>query len=225
MQILITAGPTREPLDPIRFLSNRSTGKMGFALAREAARRGHLVTLVAGPVALDTPDGVHRIDVVTAEQMSVEVKAKVERCEVLIMTAAVADWRPAHYEPDKIKKHDGEQILRLTRTEDILLALTPFKGDRVFVGFAAETRDLIPEAMRKLRVKGLDLMVANDASRNDAGFETDTNQVVLLDRYGMEESFPLLTKVETAARLLDRVESYCDRKKAVKLPPWATSEV
>lgn len=209
MYMLITAGPTREPLDPVRFLSNRSTGKMGFALAEEAARRGHVVTLIAGPVPLSTPVGVHRVDVVTAADMAAAVKAQVDQCDVLIMSAAVADWRPAHREPDKIKKHEGEYLLRLTRTEDVLQAVAPRKGHRFFVGFAAETRDLLAEGARKLRQKGLDLLVANDVSRADAGFEVDTNQVVLLDSRGGQEALPLLSKRETAARILDRIESRC----------------
>jgi len=207
MRFLVTAGPTREPIDPVRFLSNRSTGKMGFAIAACAARRGHAVTLVAGPVALDTPPGVARVDVVSARDMLAAVEAHLEACDALVMCAAVADWRPKQASAVKLKKRAMAPVLELEPNPDILATIRVRKGNRLFVGFAAETGDPLPEGRRKRADKGLDLLVANDVSQPDAGFAVDTNRVTLLPREGAEQSLPLLTKQEVAARIVDWVEA------------------
>ena len=207
MNVLITAGPTREPIDPIRFLSNRSTGKMGFALAEEGMHRGNDVTLIAGPVHLSTPDGVRRLDVMTADEMCEAVIANVSACDVLIMAAAVADWRPAQVQTQKMKKHDGTQSLELSRTRDILMTVKPLKGQRLYVGFAAETENVCEEALRKCNAKGLDLIVANDASQPDAAFEADTNRVWLVDASGQVHAVDLMSKRAVASRIFDRIDT------------------
>ncbi len=204
MKLLITAGPTREPLDPVRFLSNRSSGRMGYALAEAAAARGHEVTLVSGPVALPPPKDVQVIRVVTAADMLAAVKLHLKKCDALIMAAAVADWRPARMAPRKLKKGRQQTLtLELKRTPDILKSISWLKGQRIFIGFAAETHNLCAEARRKLRAKKLDLIVANDVSRPGAGFEVETNQVVLLAPDGVAEALPLMSKRAVAERLLD----------------------
>ncbi len=207
MHVLVTAGPTREYLDPIRFLSNRATGKMGFAVAACAASRGHRVTLVAGPVVLATPPGVTRVDVESARAMLAAVRANLETADALVMTAAVADWRPRVTSAVKLKKRTMSPVLELEPNPDILATLRPEKGRRIFVGFAAETGDPLAEAARKLEAKGLDLIVANDVSQPDAGFAVDTNRVTLLARGAKPEPWPLLTKAEVAARLVAWIEA------------------
>jgi phosphopantothenoylcysteine decarboxylase/phosphopantothenate--cysteine ligase len=208
--LLVTAGGTREPLDAVRALTNRSSGKMGFAVAREAARRGAEVVLVAGPSALETPPGVERVDVETALEMHDAVFRALPRAGVVVMTAAVADFRPAQREQHKIKKEDLAEdaglTLELVRNPDILAEVCRTPGTRTVVGFAAESRDLIEAARRKLRRKGCDLLVANDVSRTDAGFDTDTNAVSFVWPEGDVEELPLLSKAQVAAHLLDRVE-------------------
>ena len=216
MDILVTAGPTREFLDPVRFLSNRSTGKMGYAIAEAAAQRGHRVVLVSGPVSLAPPEGVRLRRVVSAQDMLEAIQDELDAIDVLVMAAAVADWRPASVADTKLKKHsggdgafqatDGHATLSLVATPDILATIRPRKGDRTFVGFAAETGDPLREAGRKLRDKGLDLIVANDVSRPDAGFEVDTNAVVFLQPDTPPEALPLLSKREVARRLVERIE-------------------
>ena len=216
MKILVTAGPTREFLDPVRFLSNRSSGKMGYAIAEAAALRGHETVLVSGPVALDPPAGVRVRRIVSAQDMLEAVCDELDTAEVLVMAAAVADWRPAEVAGEKLKKHsdgggafqavDGRATLTLVATPDILATIRPRKGSRTFVGFAAETGDPLAEAGRKLRAKGLDLIVANDVSRPDAGFEVDTNAVVFLAPDTAPEALPLLPKREVARRLVERIE-------------------
>ena len=207
LRILVTAGPTREPIDPIRFLSNRSTGKMGFSIAEAAAERGHSVRLIAGPVCLSTPHGVERIDVVTAEDMFQAVASHLEWCKVLLMVAAVSDWRPANVYPRKLKKHNEEQSLRLVRTRDILSSIMARKGGRIVVGFAAESDHVEAEAVRKLNDKNLDMIVCNDVLQPDAAFESDTNRVLIFTRGGVRESLPLLLKKEVAAHILNRLEN------------------
>ena len=197
MKIVVTAGPTREFLDPVRFLSNPSTGKMGFAIAAEAARRGHVVTLVAGPVVLKTPKGVRRVDVVSARDMLKRVRAA--GADLLIATAAVADWRPARCAAKKLKKREMDGTLRLVRNPDILKTV---KGLRK-VGFAAETNDVLAEAARKCREKHLEFIVANDVTQRGSGFGTDTNRVTVVYPDGRTRAFPLLTKRQVAKRLLD----------------------
>jgi phosphopantothenoylcysteine decarboxylase/phosphopantothenate--cysteine ligase len=209
-RVLVTAGGTREPIDPVRSIVNRSSGKMGYAVAAEAARRGAEVMLVSGPTGLDTPVGVRRIDVETALEMREAVRSELEGIGIAILCAAVADFRPAQPVERKIKKEDlpldaGLQ-LELVPNPDILAEVSRERGERVVVGFAAESHDVLEAARRKLARKGCDLLVVNDISRDDAGFEVDTNAVTLLGANGEVEELPLLPKPEVAARLLDRVE-------------------
>lgn len=202
MKLLVTAGPTREHLDPVRFLSNRSTGKMGFAVARAAAERGHAVTLVAGPVSLPTPAGVVRVDIVSARDMLTAVERLLTEHDALVMSAAVADWRPKQVSGTKLKKTERAPVLELEPTPDILRALRPSKGHRIFVGFAAETGDPLAEAQRKLTAKGLDMIVANDVTLPDAGFAVDTNRVTFLTPEQAPRALPLLSKNEVGREIV-----------------------
>jgi phosphopantothenoylcysteine decarboxylase/phosphopantothenate--cysteine ligase len=208
--VLVTAGGTREAIDPVRAITNRSSGKMGFAIAAEAARRGAAVALVAGPSALATPPGVRRVDVESALEMRAAVLAELERATMVIKAAAVADFRPAEPAARKIKKEalgEGEGlVLELVRNPDILAEVGRRKGSRIVVGFAAESEDLVAAARRKLERKNCDLVVANDVSRPGAGFDGDTNAVVLVWPGGQLEELPLLSKAEVAAQILDRIE-------------------
>jgi phosphopantothenoylcysteine decarboxylase/phosphopantothenate--cysteine ligase len=205
--VLVTAGPTREPLDPVRFLSNRSSGKMGYAIAEAAAARGAHVILVSGPTALAAPRDVDTIHVETAEEMHQAVLAKLEPADVVIKAAAVADYRPKRKAAGKIKKGHAVSEIALEPTPDILAELGKRKGKRVLVGFAAETDDLVANARKKLERKNLDLVVANDVGRAGAGFDVDTNVVTILDAMGGVEELPLLSKREVADRILDRVKA------------------
>ena len=206
MRVVVTAGPTREFIDPVRFLSNPSTGKMGFAIAAEAARRGCDAVLVAGPVALKTPRGVRRVDVVNARQMLREVRRELVReprdgRPVLIAAAAVADWRPAKCASRKLKKREMSGTLELVRNPDVLLSA---RGCRK-IGFAAETGDAIAEASRKCREKGLEFVVANDVTEKGSGFGTDTDRVAFVFPDGRVERLPLMTKRMVARRIVDAV--------------------
>jgi phosphopantothenoylcysteine decarboxylase/phosphopantothenate--cysteine ligase len=209
-RMVVTAGGTRERIDSVRALVNRSSGKMGFAIAAEAARRGAEVTLVAAPSALATPPNVRRVDVESALEMRAAVQAELAAASVVVMAAAVADFRPAQAAARKIKKEDlgeGEGLrLELVPNPDILQEISADRGGRVVVGFAAESHDVVEAARRKLRRKGCDLIVANDVSRSDAGFESDRNAVWFVWPGGDVEELPLLPKEEVARRLLDRVE-------------------
>jgi phosphopantothenoylcysteine decarboxylase/phosphopantothenate--cysteine ligase len=217
-RVVVTAGGTREPIDAVRAIVNRSSGKMGFALAAEAARRGADVVLVAGPAALPTPAGVRRVDVETALEMREAVRAELSPASVVVMAAAVADFRPAARIPGKLKKEDLPEDagleLALVRNPDILAELARERGARVVVGFAAESEDVIPAARRKLARKGCDLLVANDVSRSDAGFESDQNAVALLAPDGDVEELPLLPKREVAVRIWDRIEKLLGARRA-----------
>lgn len=206
MKFVITAGPTREHLDPVRFLSNPSTGKMGFAVARAAAQRGHEVTLVAGPVSLKTPKGVTRVDVVSARDMLNAVAAALAggtETTVFIATAAVADWRPATCAVRKLKKAQMAGTLRLVRNPDILKTV---KGC-LKVGFAAETNDVLKEAARKCAAKKLEMIVANDVTQKGCGFGTDTNRVTFLRKDGSVEALPLMSKLAVAKRIVRACEN------------------
>jgi phosphopantothenoylcysteine decarboxylase/phosphopantothenate--cysteine ligase len=204
-RVLVTAGPTVEDLDPVRFVSNRSTGRMGYRLAEAARHRGAVVTLVSGPTALEVPSGVEMVRVRSAEQMKEAVLARAGDHQVIVMAAAVSDYRPAAALPSKLKKQAQGLTLDLVRTPDILQALGQGKGSRLLVGFAAETEDLVDNARRKLREKGLDLVVANDVSGEGSGFASEHNQAVLIDAGGGEQELPRLTKRELADRIWDRV--------------------
>jgi len=210
MKILVTAGPTREFLDPVRFLSNRSSGRMGYAVAAAAREAGHTVRLVSGPTALAAPEGVETERVTSAAEMLAAVEAWFDWCDALVMAAAVADFRPRAQAPGKVKKQGAALTLELEPTADILATLQPRKGNRCVVGFAAETGDPLPEAARKLARKGLDLIVANDVTEPGAGFDVDTNRVTLLDPTGHVERLPLMSKAAVARELVKRVEAIAD---------------
>jgi phosphopantothenoylcysteine decarboxylase/phosphopantothenate--cysteine ligase len=203
--VLVTAGPTVEDLDPVRFLSNRSSGRMGYAVAEAARDRGARVVLVSGPTSLEVPRGVDFVAVRSARDMEAAVDAASAWADVIVMAAAVSDFRPQETAPRKIKKTDADGELRLVRNPDILAGLGARKGSRFLVGFAAETDAMVDNAEGKLRRKGLDLIVANDVSRADRGFVAETNAAVLLDAAGGREELPLMGKRELADRLWDRI--------------------
>ena len=204
-RVLVTAGPTREDIDPVRFLSNRSSGKMGYAVARAAARRGAKVVLVTGPTALETPGGVERIDVRSAEDMLRAVEARFPECTLAIFAAAVADYRAVEPSESKIKRTQDALTLRLEPNPDILATVAREKGERLVVGFAAETDSVAENARKKLAQKNADVMVANDVTAEGAGFDVDTNMVTLLSSDGRDLALPRLTKAEVAERILDEV--------------------
>jgi len=204
-RILVTAGPTREEIDPVRFLSNPSSGKMGFALARAAARRGADVTLVTGPTNCGNPLRVKVVSVKSAEEMRAGVLEAFPDAAAVLMTAAVSDYRPVRKAPQKIKKGMAELSLDLVRTPDILQELGTRKGNRILIGFAAETESPVQHAEGKLKKKNLDLIVVNDVSRTDIGFQSEQNQVKILARDGECVELPLMTKEELAHRILDRL--------------------
>jgi phosphopantothenoylcysteine decarboxylase/phosphopantothenate--cysteine ligase len=206
MRLLVTAGPTREPLDPVRFISNRSSGKMGYAVAAAALKRAHSVILVSGPVALNPPRGARRIKVITAADMLAAVRKNIKKCDALIMAAAVSDFRPVTCTAKKIKKNNIPLSLPLKLNPDILRSVAGEKGKRIFVGFAAETGRLPAEARRKLRQKNLDLIVANDVCQPGAGFEADTNRVTFFGQDGSCEKLPLMTKKKIAGRIIKWLE-------------------
>ena len=204
--VLVTAGPTREPLDPVRVFTNRSTGTMGYALARAAAARGADVTLVSGPTALSAPDGVEVVSVETAEEMNEAVQARRDDADLVFMAAAVADYAPAETSPTKRKKEEGDLVLHLRRTPDILKTVgANRRPDQVLVGFALETNDGPENARRKLEEKNLDWIVLNNPTEAGAGFGSATNRVTLLSREGTSEELPLMSKSDVAEALLDRV--------------------
>ena len=208
MRVLITAGGTQEPLDPVRHLTNRSSGRMGYALAEAARDLGATVTLISAPTALGRVYGVRQVAVRTAEEMAVAVLGERENTDVLVMAAAVADYRPVSAAPEKIKKSEAGLTLSLERTRDILASVVDLRADgwpRIVVGFAAETQDLIANASQKLSHKRLDLLVANDVSATDAGFEVEDNCVVLLASDAAPVTLPLMSKFEVAERIWERV--------------------
>ncbi len=207
-RVVVTAGGTQEPIDPVRCVTNRSTGKMGYALAEAARDRGAEVTLITAPTSLAKPFNVTIVDVCTAEEMQAAVRNATPRTDALIMAAAVADFRPKRSTQQKIKKEVAELTLELERTPDILASV---QGHFVKIGFAAETAALIENASRKLRQKGLDLIVANDITASDSGFAVDYNRVTIIDKAGSAESLPLLAKREVADRILDKVATLLGR--------------
>jgi phosphopantothenoylcysteine decarboxylase/phosphopantothenate--cysteine ligase len=208
-KVVITAGGTQEPIDPVRIITNNSSGKQGYALAQAALDAGAEVTLISAPNALEVPFGSTQVKVRTATEMKDAVLKCSEGADALIMAAAVADFRPVHAEAQKIKKGGGIPEIKLEPTEDILKLVAKQKAKsgypRLTVGFAAESQDLIENAREKLASKSLDLIVANDITRSDAGFEVDTNAITLIDKKGRAQSLPTLTKTEVAEKIMDFV--------------------
>ena len=205
LRVVVSAGPTWEALDPVRHLANRSSGKMGYAVARMARRRGAQVTLVSGPTALVPPRGVELVSVVSARDMEHAVLQHAVTADVVVMAAAVGDFRPSDASRHKIKRGRADLDLRLVPNPDILAKLGALKGSRFLIGFAAETRDLVANARRKLQAKGVHLMVANDVMAEGAGFDVDTNIVTLIDRSGRVERLAKMSKDDVAAAIIDRV--------------------
>lgn len=204
MRVVVSAGGTQEPLDPVRFIGNRSSGKMGFAIAEAARDRGATVTLVSGPVSLDTPYGIERIDVVTVAEMLSALRQATAACDALVMSAAPADYRPEQAADQKIKKSQGQDglLVQLTKNPDILASL---EGGGVRVGFAAETENLAANAIEKLARKRLDFIVANDVTKAGSGFSVDTNQVTIFHAGGQVEELPLMAKHAVGHAIWDRV--------------------
>src|SRR5262245_46556393 len=202
LRLLVTAGPTRERLDPIRFVSNRSSGRMGFALAEAARDRGGRVTLLAGPTGLPTPGGVRALSFETADELHALLVSEFPECDGLVMAAAVADFIPVE-SPQRLHRDAGEVNVRLNPGRDILASLRPLRRGQTVVAFAAETEDLEARGKRKMEAKGADLVVVNDVGRSDIGFESEANEVLLLDRNGRREAVPRASKREIADRIWD----------------------
>ena len=218
-RILVSAGPTQEPIDPVRFISNRSSGKMGYAIAEAAQARGAQVILVTGPTALPAPRGVEVISVATAEEMTKALSARLAWSTVVIMAAAVADFRPTHPASHKMQKQGrASQTLDLERTTDILAFLSAQRTTQLMVGFAAETNDLIAHAKNKLTAKGLDLIVANDITIEGAGFGSDQNIATLIDRLGTMTALPLMPKRALADAILDRAHELLRTRQPSQAP-------
>lgn len=208
LKLLITAGPTREPIDPVRYISNRSSGRMGYALAEAALEAGHEVILISGPVNITAPSSATVVKVETAQQMFDAVYQRIGACAAAIFSAAVADYRPAQVAEQKIKKQADEMTLHLERTPDILGSARGVMGFQgVLVGFAAETQELIAHAQEKMRRKGCDLLAANDVSRAGIGFDSEENEVTLCSPDGRIETLPRTSKLEIARRILRKVEA------------------
>ena len=206
MRFLITAGPTREPIDPVRYISNRSSGKMGYAIAEAGLEAGHDVVLISGPVNLDPPRGAHFISILTSDEMYTAVHRAVPDCDALVMCAAVADYRPQKVSTTKIKKRDQNLSLELVPTRDILGSLQNKDRQFLVVGFAAETNDLEANAKKKLHAKHCDIIVANDVSSSDSGMESDENEVTVLFRNGEAKKIPRAPK-KIIARALVKIFS------------------
>ncbi|WP_407641829.1 bifunctional phosphopantothenoylcysteine decarboxylase/phosphopantothenate--cysteine ligase CoaBC [Caldanaerobius fijiensis] len=202
-KILVTAGPTREPIDPVRYISNYSSGKMGYALAKAARDRGAEVILISGPTSIDPPIGVMFERVSTAEQMRDKVLQYFDEVDAVIMSAAVADYRPMNYSNVKIKKDDSEMTIRLSKNPDILKELGDKKGRQVLIGFAAETDNIVMNASKKIKEKNLDMIVINDVTQPGAGFEVDTNIVKIITKDGDIKDFPLMNKYDLSHAILD----------------------
>ncbi|MBR0032286.1 MAG: bifunctional phosphopantothenoylcysteine decarboxylase/phosphopantothenate--cysteine ligase CoaBC [Treponema sp.] len=206
-KVLVTAGPTQEAIDPVRFITNHSTGKMGFAIARAASMRGAEVTLVSGVVHEKTPLFVKRIDIKSAKDMFEAVKKNSDDCDIVIKSAAVADYRPAEYADEKMKKSDDELSIRLERTDDILKYLGEHKGNKFLCGFSMETQNMIENSKKKLVKKNLDMIVANNLKVKGAGFGTDTNIVTMITKDG-EVELPILSKDDVAHKILDAIAHF-----------------
>lgn len=206
-KILITAGPTRESIDPMRYITNRSTGKMGYNIAIEAIKRGAKVTLISGPTNLEVPKGLHKfIQIESAKQMYDEVITNLDDNDVIIKSAAVADYKPINYSDKKIKKSDDDLYLKLERNKDIAKEIGKLKKDKILVGFAAETDDIIENAKSKVIKKNMDFIVANDLTKEGAGFSVDTNIVKIIDKEGDITDYPIMKKEEVANIILDKIK-------------------
>ena len=207
-RIIITAGPTVEAIDPVRYLTNRSTGKMGYAIAKEAIGRGAEVTLVSGPTKLEPPKNLRKfIKIESAQQMYEAVLDNLDENQIIIKSAAVADYKPKSYCNKKIKKNDDDLVISLDRNKDIAYEIGKIKNDKILVGFAAETNDLIENAKNKVKKKNLDFIVANDLTKEGAGFGVDTNIVKIIDKDGIISEYPIMKKEEVANVILDKVKS------------------
>ena len=204
-RVLVTAGPTREAIDPVRYITNRSSGKMGYAIAEAAAERGADVTLISGPVSLRTPGGVKRVGIVSSDELCDSVIERFPGCDILVMAAAPADFTPAEFSSEKIKKGGDNLTLNLRATRDILKTIAPLKSNQKVMGFAAETHNVENNAIEKLRRKKLDFIAANDVTAEGAGFGTDTNIITLYGADGSREHSGMVTKREAADWLLDRL--------------------
>ncbi len=214
--LVVTAGRTEEPIDPVRYLSNRSSGKMGYAIAEVAQKRGAKVTLISGPSALSPPSQVNFIQVEKAKEMHSAVKSHFGRAEALIMAAAVSDFVPSMVSPRKIKRKEEELLIKLKPSADILKEMGKRKGKKILVGFSLETENEMRNSKRKLKEKNLDLIVVNNPNVPGAGFEVDTNQVTLVDRKGKVERLPLLSKKEVAEKVLDKVSILLKKREKSK---------
>lgn len=213
MKITVTAGPTVEDIDPVRYITNRSSGKMGYSIAKRAIMRGAEVTLISGPTSLDRPRGVHKfVQTLSAESLYNAVNDNFEDCDALIQSAAVADYKPKNYSKKKVKKKDGDLSIELARTKDVAKEMGKIKADKVLVGFAAETNDLLQNAQRKIESKNLDFIVANDLTKEGAGFNTDTNIVKIIDADGNMEDYPKMSKEDVADIILDKVKAIIENQ-------------
>ncbi|MCI6738913.1 MAG: bifunctional phosphopantothenoylcysteine decarboxylase/phosphopantothenate--cysteine ligase CoaBC [Intestinibacter sp.] len=212
-KIIITAGPTIESLDPVRYLTNRSSGKMGYAIAKVAAARGAEVTLVSGKTNLKPASNIKKvINITSAEDMYQAVISNLDENDVVIKSAAVADYKPKEYSDKKIKKKDGDLVIELDRNKDIAYEIGKIKKDKILVGFAAETNDLIENAKGKIAKKNMDFIVANNLKESGAGFGTDTNVVSIIEKDGNMTKYPMMTKEEVASVILDKIKSLLDNK-------------
>ncbi|OGP68773.1 MAG: phosphopantothenoylcysteine decarboxylase [Deltaproteobacteria bacterium RBG_16_44_11] len=211
-KFLITAGPTQEPMDPVRFITNLSSGKMGYALAKAAQRRGACVTLISGPTNLVAPPVEKLIPVRTARQMHKAVMENYKKAAIIIKAAAVADYRPKEFSKDKLKKAGKTLSLNLEKNPDIIEEIGKNKGSRIVVGFAMETQNLLANARKKLSKKKMDLIVANDLRQEGAGFQADTNIITIIDRKGKTESLGKMTKIEAADEILNHIKSLIKKK-------------
>jgi phosphopantothenoylcysteine decarboxylase/phosphopantothenate--cysteine ligase len=216
VRFLITAGPTREPIDPVRYLSNRSSGRMGYAIAEAAIEAGHEVILISGPVDIDRPRGAAVIPISTSDEMFRAVHQQTRNCDVLVMSAAVADYKPAKVSKFKIKKRDADLSLELIPTRDILASL-PVNRKYFVVGFAAETENLEANAWKKLQEKNCDIVVANDVSHADFGMESDENEVAILFRDGEKKTISRAPKKTVARELIKIFENVCEKRLTKKI--------
>jgi len=217
VRFLVTAGPTREPIDPVRYLSNRSSGKMGYAIAEAAIEAGHEVILISGPVDIGRPRGAAVIPISTSDEMFDAVHQQARNCDVLVMCAAIANYRPKQVSKTKIKKRDANLSLELVPTRDILASLSKEDRQYLVVGFAAETENVEANAQKKLQEKNCDVIVANDVSRADFGMESDENEVIILFRDGKMKKISRAPKKIVARELIKIFENVCEKRLTKKI--------